>query len=69
MIKHPMKKRPAKQASPLPIEPNAVYLTHEAAALCRCQPCTIREAVRTGKISGKGRPFRILGSELLKFLS
>ena len=48
---------------------SAVYLTHEAARLCRVKPSTIRHAVRQGAIRGRGRPFRILGSELLKFVS
>lgn len=47
---------------------NAVYLTNEAADLLRCRPSTIRHAVRTGVIHGKGRPFRILGSELFKMV-
>ena len=60
-------------AAPLPPAPreillNAVYLTHEAAHLVRCKPCTIRHFVRIGKIRGKGRPFRILGSELFKLV-
>ncbi len=49
------------------IVPNAVYITEEAAALLRCKPSTIRSAIRKGKIRGAGRPFRILGSELLRF--
>lgn len=49
------------------IVPNAVYLTEEAAALLRCKPSTIRQAKRLGKIKAHGRPFRILGSELLRF--
>lgn len=58
----------AKRSQPMPINPNAVYLTHEAAELCRCAPTLIRQAVRTGRIRGQGRPFRILGSELFKLL-
>ncbi len=54
---------------PREILPNAIYTTPEAAALVRCQPGTIRHFVRIGKIRGRGRPFRILGSELLKFVS
>jgi excisionase family DNA binding protein len=49
------------------IAPNYVYITEEAAALLRCKPSTIRAAIRKGKIRGAGRPFRILGSELLRF--
>jgi hypothetical protein len=45
---------------------NAVYTTEEAAALLRCKPCTIRRAKRLGKIKAHGRPFRVLGSELIK---
>jgi hypothetical protein len=52
--------------APLVIIASAVYLTHEAARLCRVQPSTIRRAVRCGEIRGRGRPFRILGSELFK---
>jgi len=64
------------QTNPLPtppetrreeILPAAVYLTPEAARLVRVEPSTIRHLVRTGKIRGQGRPFRILGAELLKF--
>jgi hypothetical protein len=50
------------------ILPGAVYLTEEAAAVCRVQPSTIQRAVRRGLIRGKGRPFRILGSELFKLV-
>jgi hypothetical protein len=50
------------------ILPDAVYLTDEAARLVRCKPSTIRHAVRTGLINGKGRPFRIRGSELFKLV-
>lgn len=46
----------------------AIYLTDEAALLVRVQPSTIRNAIRTGKIRGKGRPYRILGSELFKLV-
>ena len=53
-------------AAPAEILPNAIYTTCEAAALVRVKPSTIRAAVRLGKISGKGRPFRIKGSELFK---
>ena len=56
----------ATQFTPTEINPSAVYLTNEAAALTRCQPSTIRRAVRLGIIAGRGRPFRILGSELFK---
>ena len=51
------------------ILPNAVYLTDEAAAVIRVRPSTIRTAVRLGRIRARGKPFRILGSELLKFAS
>jgi hypothetical protein len=50
------------------ILPGAVYLTDEAAALTRCKPSTVRAAIRSGKIRGQGRPFRILGSELFKLV-
>jgi hypothetical protein len=55
-------------ANPREILPNAIYVTREAAALLRVQPSTIRTAVRLGRISGKGRPFRIRGSELFKLV-
>ncbi len=45
---------------------DAVYLTEEAAEVVRVKPSTIRHAVRCGHIRGRGRPFRILGSELFK---
>ena len=48
------------------ILPFAVYLTAEGAKLVRVKASTIRHAIRCGKIRGQGRPFRILGSELLK---
>lgn len=48
------------------ILPAAIYLTHEAAQLLRVKPSTIRHAVRTGLIRGKGRPYRFRGSELFK---
>ena len=54
---------------PAGIVATAVYLTDEAAGLCRVQPSTIRRAVRCGQIRGRGRPFRILGSELVKYVS
>lgn len=50
------------------IIPGAVYLTEEAARLIRVEVSTIQRFVRTGQIRGKGRPFRILGSELLKLV-
>ena len=50
------------------ILPDAIYLTAEAANLLRVKPSTIRAAVRLGKISGKGRPFRIRGAELFKLV-
>ena len=53
-------------ANPQQILPDAIYLTNEAARLLRCQPSTIRAAVRLGKIRGQGRPFRIRGCELFK---
>ena len=61
----------APESSTLPREQilaGAVYVTREAARLIRVQPSTIRAAVRSGQIRGKGRPFRILGSELLKLV-
>lgn len=48
------------------IAPNAIYTTAEAAVLVRVKPATICRAVRSGKIRGQGRPFRIRGSELFK---
>jgi hypothetical protein len=59
----------AKPFAPLGIVASAVYLTNEAARLCRVKPSTIRRAVRCGEIRGRGRPFRILGSELVKYVS
>ena len=59
----------AKGQLPISINVNAVYLTNEAARLCRVKPSTIRRAVRCGQIRGRGRPFRILGSELVKYVS
>jgi len=50
------------------ILPDAIYTTTEAAAIVRVQPSTIRHAVRTGVIRGKGRPFRIRGIELFKLV-
>jgi excisionase family DNA binding protein len=51
------------------ILPAAVYLTEEAAELLRCRPSTIRHAVRNGRLRAQGRPFRIIGAELIKFAS
>lgn len=48
------------------ILPNAIYLTDDAAFLTGTSASTICKMVRTGKIRGRGKPFRILGSELLK---
>jgi hypothetical protein len=59
----------AKEQLPIGIDISAVYLTNEAAQLCRVKPSTIRRAVRCGEIRGRGRPFRILGSELVKYVS
>ena len=49
------------------IEPNAIYTTPDAARVLKVRPSTIQTNVRRGLLIGKGRPFRILGSELLKF--
>lgn len=51
-----------------PIIADGVYVTVEAARVCRVKPSRIQRAVRLGEIQAQGRPFRILGSELLKFL-
>lgn len=48
------------------IEPNGIYSTDEAATLVKLSVRTLREKLRIGIISGKGRPYRIKGSELLK---
>ena len=48
------------------ILPNAIYSTEQAAELVGVRPSTIRRDVRTGKIKGQGRPFRIRGLELFK---
>lgn len=53
--------------TPIPIIPDAVYLTDEAAVILRVKPSTIRTLVRTGRIRARGKPFRILGSELRRF--
>ena len=45
---------------------DAIYLTDEAAAIIGVQPSTIRAYVRSGVIRGRGKPFRIRGSELFK---
>lgn len=47
---------------------NAVYVTEEAARLIRVEPSTIRSLVRCGRLNAQGRPFRILGAELLRFV-
>jgi hypothetical protein len=59
-----------KQTPTVPEEilPGAVYVTEEAARLIRVEVSTIQRFVRTGQIRGRGRPFRILGSELLKLV-
>lgn len=62
---------PAALPSPVvhrEILPNAVYVTNECAELLRCRPSTIRAYVRKGIISGKGKPFRVLGRELFKLV-
>jgi len=51
-----------------PIVRDAVYLTNQAADAIGVKPETIRRAVRSGKIRGRGRTFRILGSELLRLV-
>ena len=58
-------------SSPTPqfIISNAVYLTEEAALLCRVKKSTIQKKIRLGLIRGQGRPYRMLGSELLKLVS
>jgi hypothetical protein len=48
------------------ILPDAIYTTAEASELTRVKPSTIQAAVRRGLIKGRGRPFRIRGSELFK---
>lgn len=50
------------------ILPDAVYTTDEAAVICCVMPSTIRAAVRTGILKGKGRPYRFRGIELFKML-
>lgn len=49
-----------------PIVADAVYQTNEAAQILGVQPETIRRAVRSRRIRGQGKPFRIRGSELFK---
>lgn len=58
----------ADVSGPQSILRDAVYLTNEAARLLRVRPSTIRKAVRTGQLRGRGKPFRILGAELFKLL-
>lgn len=48
------------------IDPCAIYLSAEAAALIRVKVCTIQTMIRTGRLKARGRPYRILGAELLK---
>jgi hypothetical protein len=47
----------------------AIWQSENRDQLDDVKPCTIRHFVRIGKIRGKGRPFRILGSELFKLVS
>ncbi len=47
---------------------DAIYTTDEAAILCCVEPSTIRAAVRSGLLTGKGRPYRFRGSELFKMV-
>jgi hypothetical protein len=51
-----------------PIISDAIYTTDEAAALCCVEPSTIRAAVRSGILRGKGRPYRFRGIELFKLV-
>jgi predicted transcriptional regulator of viral defense system len=48
------------------IEPNGIYSVAEAAQLTPLARKTLRKYLRLGKLKGKGRPYRIKGSELLK---
>lgn len=61
--------QPAVVRFPVAIIPDAIYLTNEAAEIARVEPSTIRAAVRRGIIKGRGRPFRIRGSELFKLVA
>jgi hypothetical protein len=51
---------------PAAIEPNAIYTVTQAAQVTPLAAKTIRKYLRLGKLKGKGRPYRIKGSELLK---
>ena len=48
------------------IQPDAVYTTKQGAALLQICPRTLINKIRAGLIRGKGRFYRIKGSELLK---
>ena len=51
-----------------PIIPDAIYTTDEAALVCCVEASTIRAAVRSGILRGKGRPYRFRGLELFKMV-
>jgi predicted transcriptional regulator of viral defense system len=48
------------------IEPNAIYSVRQAAEITPVSAFTLRKYLRLGVLKGKGRPYRIRGSELLK---
>jgi len=56
-----MARTPAK-----PIVPDAIYSVGTATEVVPLAAKTIRKYLRAGVIKGKGRPWRIRGSELLK---
>jgi hypothetical protein len=67
----PPKRRLQSTADPAekrPIISDAIYTTDEAAILCCVEPSTIRAAVRSGILRGKGRPYRFRGAELFKLV-
>jgi predicted site-specific integrase-resolvase len=48
------------------INPAAIYSLKEAAALLPLTVQTLQRYARAGIIKAKGKPYRVLGSELLK---